>query len=90
LIRAHPVLPVILTKLFQLLLLGNKVPTSFGYSYIVPLPKPKVCINKAMTREDFRGIAISRIISKKILNIVLLFGDLLQRFGSWLQKGDRL
>jgi len=43
-----------------------------------------------MTREDFRGIAISRIISKKILNIVLLFGDLLQRFGSWLQKGDRL
>ena len=31
---------------------------------IVPDPKPKDCITKALTCEDFRGIAISPIISK--------------------------
>jgi len=55
---------VILGKLFQLILLCKQVPAGFGHSYIVPVPKPKDCITKALTCEDFRGIAISLIISK--------------------------
>ena len=51
-------------KLFQLILLCKQVPAGFGHSYIVPVPKPKDCITKALTCEDFRGIAISPIISK--------------------------
>ena len=64
LLRSHPILPVILSKLFQLILLHKFVPTGFGYSYLVPLPKSNDCISKAMTYENFRGIAISPIISK--------------------------
>jgi len=64
LLRAHPVLPVILSKLFQLSLLCKRVPTSFGYSYIVPLPKSNDSISKAKSCEDFMGLAICPIISK--------------------------
>ena len=63
-LRSHPILPVILSKLFQLILLHKLVPTCFGYSCIVPLPKSSDCISKTMKCEDFRGIAISPIISK--------------------------
>jgi len=38
LIRAHPILPVISSKLFQLVLLRKQVPAGFGHSYIVPVP----------------------------------------------------
>jgi len=64
LLQAHPLLQVILGKLFQLILLCKQVPAGFGHSYIVPVPKPKDCFTKALTCEDFRGIAISPIISK--------------------------
>jgi len=64
--QAHPILQVILSKLFQLIVLGKQVSAGFGHSYIVPAQfrKPKDCITKALTCEDFRGIAISPIISK--------------------------
>ena len=61
---SHPVLSVILAKLFQLMLLCSFVPSGFRYSYIVPIPKPKECYSKALTCDDFRGIAISPIVSK--------------------------
>ena len=32
---SHPILPVILSKLFQLILLTHYVPTGFKYSYLV-------------------------------------------------------
>jgi len=64
LIRAHPVLPVILSKLFRLIVLSGHVPTDFGYSYIVPIPKSNVGFSKPLNYEDFRGIAISPINSK--------------------------
>jgi len=64
LIRAHPIFPVILSKIFKLILLCKQVPAGFGHSYIVPLPKLKGCITKVMSCEDFRYIAISVIISK--------------------------
>jgi len=41
--RAYPVLPVILIKFFQLIVMVRHVPVWFGHSYIVPLPKSKDC-----------------------------------------------
>jgi len=64
LLQAQPILQVILGKLSQLILLCKQVPAGFGHSYIIPVPKPKDCITKALTCEDFRGIVISPIISK--------------------------
>jgi len=61
---SHPILHLILTKLFQLIMLYHYVPDGFRYSYVVPLPKLKDCRNKAMTCDDFRGIAISPVLSK--------------------------
>ena len=63
-LQAHPLLQLILGKFFQLILLCKQVPAGFGHSYIVPVPKTKDCITKALTCEDFRGMAISSIISK--------------------------
>ena len=57
-------LSVILAKLFNLLISCSYVPDGFRYSYIVPIPKMKDCYNKCLTCDDFRGIAISSIISK--------------------------
>ena len=64
LLFSHPVLSVILSKLFQLIWLTGYIPECFKYNYIVPIPKPKDCHSKTMTYDDFRGIAISPIISK--------------------------
>jgi len=61
---SHPVLPVILSKLFNVIFQCQHVPAGFKYSYIVPVPKAKDCRNKAMTCNDFRAIAISPILCK--------------------------
>ena len=45
-------------------------PVGFRKSYIVPIPKPKDCRSKSMKYDDFRGITISPVISKKNLSIV--------------------
>ena len=37
---------------------------SYSYTYIVPIPKPKNYLNKALTTDDFRGIAISSLLPK--------------------------
>jgi len=42
LVKAHPILPVILSKFFNLMVLSRHIPTAFGYSYIVPIPKGTV------------------------------------------------
>ena len=64
LLFAHPVLCVLLAKLFQLMMSCGYVPNGFRYSYVVPLPKPKECFSKSLKCDDFRGIAISPIMSK--------------------------
>lgn len=64
LIHSHPILSSILTKLFNLMLLCSHVPESFGLSYTIPIPKIKDCRTKSMTTDDFRGIAISCVLSK--------------------------
>jgi len=40
------------------------VPKCFKLNYIVPIAKVKDCRTKSMTCNDFRGIAISPILSK--------------------------
>ena len=64
LLFGHPVLPVVLSKLFNLILICNYIPQGFKVSYIVPIPKPKDIVSKSVSYENFRGIAISPIISK--------------------------
>ena len=64
LIFSHPILPVILSRLFDLILLSRYIPLGFKRSYIVPIPKPRDVRTKAMTCNDYRGIAISPAISK--------------------------
>ena len=67
----HPILACILTKLFNLILYTGIVPSSFGYSYTVPLSKLQDTRTKAVTTDDFRGIAISPIISKTFEHCIL-------------------
>ena len=57
-------MPVILSKLIQLIVMVKHVPVWFGHSYIVHLPKSKDCVSKPLSCEDFRGIAISPVIAK--------------------------
>jgi hypothetical protein len=45
--------------------------SGFCVGYTVPLPKVKDCRTAAMTCEDFRGIAISSILSKVFEHCIL-------------------
>jgi len=82
LLFAHPVLCVLLAKLFQLMMSCGYVPNGFRYSYVVPLPKPKECFSKSLKCDDFRGIAISPIMSKVFEYCVL------DRFKDYLATAD--
>ena len=77
----HPVLPVSISKLFRLILNIQFIPTGFKRSYIVPIPKPKDTRTKAMTYDDFRGIAITPILCK------VFEYCLLEKFQSVLASG---
>ena len=57
----------------------RSVPTSFGRSYTVPVPK---CRQASSTVVDFRGISISPIIS------TILEHCILDRFSSYLTTSD--
>jgi hypothetical protein len=80
--HSHPILPCVLSRLFNLILLSGHVPAGFGHSYTVPIPKPKDCRTKAMTCDDFRGIAISSILSKVFEHCIL------ERFSKFLYSAD--
>ena len=45
-------------------MLYGHVPSGFRHSYIVPVPKIKDFRTKSVACDDFRGIAISPILSK--------------------------
>ena len=64
LLHSHPILQVIISRLFKLILSTQYIPCGFKRSYIVPLPKLKDTHTKAMTCDDFRGIAINPILCK--------------------------
>jgi len=59
------------------------VPVWFGHSYIVPLPKSKDCVSESLFCEDFRGIAISLVISKVFKCCFL------QKFGDYLYTDSK-
>jgi len=80
LLFCHSVLSVVLSKYFQLILLSSYVPAGFKCSYMVPIPKIKDCNTKSMSYDDFRGIAISPILSKVFEYCFL------ERFGSFLSS----
>ena len=82
LIHSHPILSVILCKLFNLILISGYVPTGFGYSYTVPICKLQDSRVKSVKTDDFRGIAISSIISKVFEHCIL------DRFGCFLNTVD--
>jgi len=82
LLFSHPVLPVILSKLFNVIFQCQQVPGGFKYSYIVPVPKVKDCRNKAMTCNDFRAITISPILCK------VFEYCLLDKFNNMLKTSD--
>ena len=59
---SHPVLIVILAKLFNLVVSAAYVPYGFRLSYTVSLPK-EVCSRKGNSDENYRAISISPILS---------------------------
>ena len=71
LVHSHPSVSVVLCKLFKLIMQRRYVPVGFRHSYIVPIPKIKDTRVKSMSCNDFRGIAISPIVSKVFEHCVL-------------------
>ena len=60
---SHPIIVIILCKMFNLFVSFGHIPCDFGASYTVPIPK---CDGrcKSLNCDDFRGISISPVISK--------------------------
>ena len=77
LLHSDPSVDLVLCKLFNVIMKRGYVPSGFRYSYIVPLPKIKDCRSKKLTCDDFRGIAISPVISKVFEHCLL---DRIQTF----------
>ena len=60
---SHPIVIIILTKLFNIMILFEYVPNDFGQSLMVPVPKNDT--NKVnVSADDYRGISLNPIISK--------------------------
>jgi len=79
--HSHPVAVSILSKLFSLFIILGHVPTSFGITYTVPIPK---CDGRtrSLSFDDFRGISISPIISKLFEKV------LFRRFSDYFVTSD--
>src|ERR1043165_5420090 len=71
LIYSHPILYVILSRLFEQFRKNRFVPASFGQRLLIPTPKDS---NKRgiLSVDQFRGITISPIISKVFEHCLLL------------------
>jgi len=78
---SHPIVIVVLCKLFNLFIRTSHIPASFGLSYTVPIPK---CDgrSRSLTADDFRGISISPVISK------LFELAILNRFGHYFETSS--
>ena len=79
--HSHPLIVIILAKLFDILLYTGFVPDDFGVGLTTPLPKFKGS-KKIVFADDFRGITISPIISK-------LFEHCLVDFLSPMKRSER-
>jgi hypothetical protein len=82
LLFCHPIITSILLRLFNLFIYYGHVPTGFLTSYTVPLLKTKEYLSKSLDCSDFRGIAISNILSKCFEYC------LLNQFSVYLNTGD--
>jgi Reverse transcriptase (RNA-dependent DNA polymerase) len=79
----HSLLPAVLAKLFNLVILTGYIPAGFGCSYTVPIPKQKSNVfSKAHSVDDFRGISISPVISKVFEHCILA------RFRRYFENND--
>ena len=78
---SHPILLTVLCKLFNLCLISGRIPTGFGSSYTVPIPKTSTC-NRSLTVNDFRGISISPVISKLFEHAIIV------RFADYFMTSD--
>lgn len=68
----HALLPCVLSSLFNLMLIVSHVPAAFGQSYTVPIPKGNCNLyGKTLSADDFRGIAISPVLSKALEHCIL-------------------
>lgn len=76
--NCHPIIVMILTKLFNLMIMFEYVPNDFGKSILIPIPKTD-CVNASANVEDYRGISIAPVISKVFEHCLLkLFSTYLQ------------
>jgi len=66
----HPIISMILCKLFNMIIATSHVRLAFGRSYTVPIPKCDVR-NRSKTVDAFRGTSISPVISKLFEHAVL-------------------
>ena len=90
---AHPVLLVVLKKLFNVMIECGYVPLAFGQGLIIPIPK-RTIYSKLASIKDFRGITLSPVLSKIFEHcLLLLFQDFLVssefQFGFKKGKGCR-
>ena len=60
---SHPLVMIILSKLFNLMILSGHVPNEFGLGLTIPIPKTDSKANFVKVN-DFRGITISPVTSK--------------------------
>ena len=79
--NCHPIVALILTKLFNLMIIFEYVPDDFGRSILIPIPKIDSVSAKAHV-EDYRGISIAPVISKVFEHC------LLKLFSKYLQNSD--
>ena len=68
---SHPAIPTILAKRLNIIIINGSIPSDFGRSYTVPLPKGNQANRKSITLEDFCEISISRILSKSLEYCIL-------------------
>ena len=80
---AHPLLFVVLSRIFNLCAFAGFVPDNFCVSYTVPLLKGTANVNsKSLSVDDFRGISISPVISKVFEHCIL------NKYGTFLISSD--
>lgn len=78
LIFCHPIVLCILSKVFSWMLYISYVPDTFCMTITVPIPKGSDGVKRIAESKDFRGIAVSSILSKVFeYCLVYVFGDFL-------------
>jgi hypothetical protein len=82
-INCHPIIGSILLRLFNMIMYFGHVPSGFRASYTIPLIKVKEHFSQSLSCNDFRGIAISSVISK------IFEYCLLSKFSSYLSTSQR-